>query len=125
MRRKAFGFSAPLRKFLLATRASVSWEMLWSWMYLLAFMPKNLVVTNCPLLAYHWGSANLAGSSVKAPRGCLSRPMAMPMSYLPNRMVSAVCWMALAAVAQALNTLVNVMPVRPTRRVTASGLETS
>ncbi len=30
-----------------------------------------------------------------------------------------------AAVAQALNTLVNVMPVRPTRRVTASGLDTS
>ena len=33
--------------------------------------------------------------------------------------------MALAAVAQALNTLVNVMPVSPTRRVTASGLEIS
>src|SRR5271168_3329078 len=33
--------------------------------------------------------------------------------------------MALAAVAQALNTLVNVMPVSPTRRVTASGLDTS
>ena len=26
-----------------------------------------------------------------APRGCLSRPTAMPMSYLPSRMVSAVC----------------------------------
>ena len=49
----------------------------------------------------------------------------MPMSYLPSRMVSAVCWMALAEVAQALKTLVNVMPVRPTRRVTESGLETS
>src|SRR4051794_40678415 len=33
--------------------------------------------------------------------------------------------MALAAVAHALKTLVNVMPVRPTRRVTASGLDTS
>src|ERR1700744_492345 len=33
--------------------------------------------------------------------------------------------MALAAVAQALKTLVNVMPVRPTSRVTASGLDTS
>src|ERR1700757_412740 len=33
--------------------------------------------------------------------------------------------MALAAVAQALKTLVNVMPVSPTRRVTASGLDTS
>src|ERR1700728_1903220 len=33
--------------------------------------------------------------------------------------------MALAAVAHALNTLVNVMPVSPTRRVTASGLDTS
>ena len=49
----------------------------------------------------------------------------MPMSYLPSRMVSAVCWMALAAVAQALNTLVNVMPVSPTSRVTESGLDTS
>ena len=88
-------------------------------------MPKNLVVTNCPFSAYHCGSASLAGSSVNAPRGCLSRPMAMPMSYLPSRIVSAVCWMADAAVAQALKTLVNVMPVRPTSRVTASGLETS
>src|SRR6202000_3242024 len=51
--------------------------------------------------------------------------MAIPMSYLPNRMVSAVCWMALAAVAQALKTLVKVMPVNPTKRVTASGLDTS
>src|SRR3954454_4906592 len=33
--------------------------------------------------------------------------------------------MALAAVAQALKTLVKVMPVRPTKRVTASGLDTS
>ena len=33
--------------------------------------------------------------------------------------------MALAAVAHALNTLVNVMPVSPTSRVTASGLDTS
>src|SRR6516162_2657725 len=33
--------------------------------------------------------------------------------------------MALAAVAHALKTLVNVMPVSPTRRVTASGLDTS
>src|ERR1700743_2674305 len=49
--------------------------------------------------------------------------MAIPMSYLPNRMVSAVCWMALAAVAQALNTLVNVMPVSPTRRGTRAGVE--
>ena len=48
LRRNAFGFSAPLRKFLAATLASVAWEMLWSCMYLLAFMPKNLVVTNCP-----------------------------------------------------------------------------
>lgn len=51
--------------------------------------------------------------------------MAIPMSYLPKRIVSAVCWIALAAVAQALKTLVKVMPVSPTKRVTASGLETS
>ena len=49
----------------------------------------------------------------------------MPMSYLPSRIVSAVCWMALAEVAHALKTLVNVMPVSPTRRVTESGLDTS
>src|SRR5215831_11994413 len=52
-------------------------------------------------------------------------PTAMPMSYLPRRMVSAQSAMALAAVAQALNTSVNGMPVSPTRRVTESGLETS
>src|SRR6185312_8068260 len=98
----AFGLIAPLRKFFAATLARVAWEMLWSWMYLLAFIPKNLVVTNWPLLAYHCGSASLAGSSVNAPRGCLSNPIALPMSYLPSRMVSAVCWMALAAVAHAL-----------------------
>jgi hypothetical protein len=55
----------------------------------------------------------------------LSIPIAMPMSYLPSRMVSAVCWIAVAAVAHALKTLANVMPVRPTSRVTASGLDTS
>src|SRR6185437_9741812 len=33
--------------------------------------------------------------------------------------------MALAAVAHALKTLVNVIPVNPTRRVTASGFDTS
>ncbi len=49
----------------------------------------------------------------------------MPMSYLPSRIVSAVCWIADAAVAQALKTLVNVIPVSPTSRVTASGLDTS
>ena len=125
MRRNALGFSAPLRKFLAATLASVSCEMPWSWMYWLAFIPKNLVVMNWPFSPYHCGSASLAGSSVNAPRGCLSMPTAMPMSYLPSRIVSAVCWMALAEVAQALNTLVKGMPVRPTSRVTASGLDTS
>ena len=88
-------------------------------------MPKNLVVTNCPFWAYHCGSASFAGSSVNAPRGCLSRPTAMPMSYLPSRMVSAVCWIALAEVAQALKTLVNVdsgQAHQPGHRV---GLDTS
>ena len=44
LRRNAFGFSAPLRKFLAATLASVSCEMPWSCRYLLAFIPKNCVV---------------------------------------------------------------------------------
>src|SRR6185312_15999418 len=94
-------------------------------MYLLAFMPKNLVVTNWPFCAYHCGSASFAGSSVNAPRGCLSMPMAIPMSYLPNRIVSAQTWVAVAAVAHALNTSVNGIPVRPTSRKTASGFDTS
>ena len=80
--------------------------MLWSWMYLLAFMPKNLVVTNWPFSAYHCSRASLAGSSVNAPRGACPTRTATPMSYLPSRMVSAVCWIALAEVAQALK-LVN------------------
>jgi len=53
--------------------------------------------------------------------GCLSKPMQCRCPYLPSRMVSAVCWMALAAVAQALKTFVNVMPGQPTRRVTRPG----
>src|ERR1700739_1621817 len=69
-------------------------------------MPKNLVVTNCPFSAYHCGSASLAGSSVNAPRGCLSMPTAIPMSYFPNRIVSAHNCVALAPVAQAVNTAV-------------------
>ena len=44
LRRKAFGFRPPLRKFFAATLASVSCEMPWSCMYRLIFIPKNLVV---------------------------------------------------------------------------------
>ena len=48
-----------------------------------------------------------------------------PDVALAGRMESAASWMALAAVAHTLKTLVNGMPVRPTRRVSGSGLVTS
>src|SRR6476661_1394741 len=65
-----------------------------------------------------------AGSSVNAPHGCVSRPMAMPMSQSPNRIPSAQAFAALAAVAQALNTLVKGMPDSPTMPTIASGFAT-
>src|SRR6185437_11183753 len=37
-------------------------------------MPKNWVVRYWPFSAYHRGIPTSAGSSVNAPRGCLSRP---------------------------------------------------
>ena len=51
LRRNAFGFNAPLRRFLATTLASVWCEIPWSCMYLLIFIPKNFVVTNCAELA--------------------------------------------------------------------------
>ncbi len=63
LRRNAFGFSTPLRRFLAATRASVSCEIPWSCMYLLIFIPKNFVVMNWPTSPYHDGHAYRRGSA--------------------------------------------------------------
>src|SRR6478735_9660328 len=87
-------------------------------------MPKNWVVRYWPFSAYQLGMPTRAGSSVNAPRGCLSRPMAMPMSQSPNRIPSAQAFAALAAVAQALSTLVKGMPDSPTMPTIASGFAT-
>src|SRR3546814_9784763 len=83
-------------------------------------MPKNLVVTYWPLSAYHVGMLTSVGSAWNEPRGCLSSPTATPMSPMPALSALAVCWMALEAVAQALNTFMNGMPVRPSRPVSGS-----
>ena len=94
-------------------------------MYLLIFIPKNFVVTNCPSSPYHDGHAYWRGSALNAPGRCLSMPTAMPRSWSPSRIVLAARLSALAAVAQPLYTSVNGMPVRPISATTASGLSTS
>ena len=76
--------------------------MPWSCMYLLIFIPKNLVVTNWPSSPYHEGHAYRRGSELKAPGGCLSMPTASPRSYSPSRIVFAARLSTLAAVAQPL-----------------------
>ncbi|GIU88611.1 MAG: hypothetical protein KatS3mg009_3126 [Acidimicrobiia bacterium] len=76
--------------------------MPWSCMYLLIFIPKNLVVTKWPSSPYHDGQAYRRGSALNAPGRCLSIPMAMPRSWSPSRMVFAASVRALAAVAQPL-----------------------
>ena len=99
--------------------------MPWSVMYLLIFMPKNLVVTNWPSSPYHDGQAYRRGSAPNAPGGCLSIPTAIPRSWSPRRMVLAASVNALAAVAHPLYTSVNGIPVRPSSATTASGLSIS
>ena len=89
-------------------------------MYLLIFMPKNLVVTYCPFSPYQAGTLVVVGSPLNEPRACLSVPTATTMSPLPARMAFAACWIVAAPVAHALNTLMNGMPVRPTRPVRGS-----
>ena len=94
-------------------------------MYLLIFIPKNFVVTNCPTSPYHDGHAYSRGSALNAPGRCLSMPTAIPRSYSPRRMVLAARVSALAAVAHPLYTSVNGIPVSPISATTASGLSTS
>src|SRR3974390_1572175 len=83
-------------------------------MYLLIFMPKNLVVTYCPFSRYHVGTLVVVGSPLNEPRACLSVPTATTMSPLPARMAFAACWIVAAPVAQALNTWMNGRAGRPT-----------
>ena len=47
------------------------------------------------------------------------------MSPLPATMALAACWVMAAPVAQALNTFMNGMPVRPSRPVSGSAWATS
>ena len=77
-----------------------------------------------PFSPYHLGRARLVGSPTNAPLGCLSIPKAIATSARPARMASAAVWTAVAEVAQALNTSVKGMPLRPTRLDTALGLVT-
>ena len=94
-------------------------------MYRLIFIPKNLVVTNWPLSPYHAGTLVRVGSTLNEPRGCLSMPTATAMSATPATMALAACWIVAAPVAQALNTFMNGMPVRPSRPVSGSVWATS
>src|ERR1700688_4715725 len=89
-------------------------------MYLLIFMPKNLVVTYWPLSPYQAGTLVVRGLPLNEPRGCLSMPTAMTMSSVPARMAFAACWIVAALVAHALKTLMNGIPVRPTKLVRGS-----
>src|ERR1700733_8029834 len=89
-------------------------------MYLLIFMPKNFVVTYCPLSAYQAGTLVSNGLPLNEPRGGLSVPTAMTMSPVPARRAFAAGWMVAAPVAHELKTLTNGMPVRPIRLVRGS-----
>src|SRR3974377_897017 len=89
-------------------------------MYLLIFMPKNLVVTYCPFSRYHVGTLVVVGSPLNEPRACLSVPTATAMSPLPALRAFAACWIVAAPVAHALKTWMNGRPLRPTRPVRGS-----
>ncbi len=99
--------------------------MPWSWQYLLIFMPKNFVVVNWPLSPYQAGTFVSVGSTLNAPRACLSIPTATTMSPLPATMALAACWVMAAPVAHALNTFMNGMPVSPNRPTRGSAWATS
>jgi hypothetical protein len=83
------------------------------------------VVVNWPLSPYHAGTLVSVGSTLKAPRGCLSMPTATTTSPLPATMALAACCVIAAPVAQALNTLMNGMPVSPSSPTSGSACATS
>src|SRR5215217_2743295 len=78
LRRHAMGLRDPLRKAFSETFASVDWLMPCSSMYRLIFMPKNWVVRARPEAPYQSPRPELFVFTRKAPRSCLSKPMAMP-----------------------------------------------
>src|SRR5688500_9404716 len=85
-------------------------------------MAKNCVVSIIPLSPYQLPRPKSAGSTSNAPGGCLSKPMAMPRSYAPERMARSAIASALAPVAQPLATLTNSIPVSPRSATIVSAL---
>ena len=80
VRRQALGLSDPLRNAFAATVASVDDGIPWSCRYRCVFMAKNCVVSIRPVSPYQWPSPHASGSALNAPRGCLSKPIAIPRS---------------------------------------------
>ncbi|CAB4589125.1 unannotated protein [freshwater metagenome] len=76
-------------------------------------MPKNWVVSANPEAPYQSPRPLPLVFTRKAPRSCLSKPMAIPRSYTPERMVLYAEKSAEPPVAQPLATLMNCRPVRP------------
>jgi len=103
LRRKALGFSTPFRKFFAATLASVGSRCHGSWRYLLAFHPEEWVVRYWTVLRIPARHPPKRGSSVKAPRGCLSFDSYANV-VVAQRYCQRINLVALAAVAHALKT---------------------
>ena len=112
-RRHAISLSEPLRKARAAACASTRSSMSCSSMYRVVFSAKNWVVSISPVRPYHAPSPKSSGAALKAPRSCLSKPIAMATSADPEVMAWAATVNALPPVAHPLLTLMNVSPVRP------------
>ena len=111
LRRHAMGFIAPFRYAFSATRESVERVIPNSCMYRLIFIPKNWVVRARPDRPYHSPISEVLGRN--APRSCLSKPMAMPRSNIPDLTEFQAENRAEPPVAQPFMTLMNCKPVRP------------
>jgi hypothetical protein len=83
-------------------------------------MAKNWVVSISPVSPYHVPRPMVSGSVLKAPRGCLSKPTAMPRSYAPDRMEPSAMISALPPVAHPLATLMKGSPVSPSSLTSVS-----
>ena len=94
-------------------------------MYRLILVPKKCVVRNRPTWPYHSGRPTIEGCPVKAPRGCLSKPMAMATSASPCRIAAAAICSDVPPVAHPLKTPRTGMPVNPSELMMASGLDTT
>ncbi len=75
-----------------------------------------------PVWPYQEGRPATDGSAAKAPRGCLSIPIAMVRSCSPVSIARAARDSAVPAVAQPLNTPRSGIPVSPSLLTMASGL---